>query len=159
MISFELEGGEDFERVQLVLEELAGRVEGGLGADYAGPAISAEIAKLGREWFDTEGQGTWPPLAPSTVRDRLRQGYGGAHPILQRTKRLYYSISDPRGRGSADAVVIMQPSNLEQGTLVPYARYHMGGPRMPRRVPIPHGEDVYQRLRDVYEDYVLETGR
>lgn len=30
------------------------------------------------------GAGAWAPLAPSTVAQRLREGFPGAHPILQR---------------------------------------------------------------------------
>jgi len=51
--------------------------------------------------FATEGglAGGWAPLAPSTVAGRIRAGFGGEHPILQRTgalKRSFYSHVDSR---------------------------------------------------------------
>jgi len=51
--------------------------------------------------FETEGSlaGGWAPLAPSTVAGRIREGYGGAHPILQKTgalRRSFYSKVDSK---------------------------------------------------------------
>ena len=53
------------------------------------------------ENFETEGRlvGGWKPLAPSTVAGRMREGYGGEHPILQKTGALrqsFYSRVDNR---------------------------------------------------------------
>ena len=44
--------------------------------------------------FLTEGSlaGGWRPLARSTVEGRLRGGFGGEHPILQRTGKLRKSF-------------------------------------------------------------------
>ena len=46
------------------------------------------------ENFETEGRlvGGWKPLAPSTVAGRMREGYGGEHPILQKTGALRKSF-------------------------------------------------------------------
>ena len=51
--------------------------------------------------FATEGglSGGWTPLAPSTVAGRIRAGYGGAHPILQRTgalRKSFYAYVDSK---------------------------------------------------------------
>lgn len=46
--------------------------------------------------------GGWPALKPATVLDRLRQGYGGASPILQRSGTLARSIESRSGRDFAE---------------------------------------------------------
>jgi phage gpG-like protein len=51
--------------------------------------------------FRTEGSlsGGWKSLAESTVKGRIREGYGGEHPILQRTgalRRSFYSRVDSK---------------------------------------------------------------
>lgn len=144
------------------IEGLAERVGGGLGADFAGPAISMEIAAIEREWFETQGGGTWPPLAPSTVRARARRwgyyrkqpaaGVGPTGPILTWSGRLAESLGDPRGRGAPDAFIRMAPTELEQGTLVPYAIYHQ---RTGLRQPVKELTNVDQaRLMAVFESFV-----
>lgn len=47
--------------------------------------------------------GGWPALKPATVRERQRQGYGGASPILQRTGALARSIESRYGPAFAEA--------------------------------------------------------
>ena len=128
------------------LGELADRVGGGLGADFAGPAVSMEIAAIEREWFASQGEGSWPPLAASTLVARAnRSGYyasapaagvGATGPILVWSGRLRESLGDPRGRGAPDAFIKMSPDELEQGTLVPYALYHQGPGARTRRDPV-----------------------
>ena len=51
--------------------------------------------------FRTEGSlsGGWQALALSTVKGRIREGFGGEHPILQRTgslKKSFFKKVDPR---------------------------------------------------------------
>lgn len=130
-VEVNLDTGEVIQRI----EGLEKRVGGGLGPDFAGPAISMEVAAIEREWFETEGKGSWPPLSPATLASRANRwgyyahapapGVGASGPVLQWTRRLANSLGDPRGRGAADAMIRMHPDVLEQGTLVPYARYHM----------------------------------
>ena len=74
--------------------------------------------------FVTEGglSGGWKPLAESTVAGRLRAGYGGEHPILQRTgalRKSFYSRVDSK------MAVISSKS--------PYFGFHQS--RLPRRYP------------------------
>ena len=145
------------------IEGLAERVGGGLGADFAGPAISFEIAAIEREWFEDEGMGRWPPLAPSTVRARgHRWGYyrrppaagvGATGPVLQWSGRLKESLGDPRGRGAPDAFIHMNSEELEQGTLVPYAAFHQRqGQRQPVK-PLDSADEA--RLAAVFSEFVL----
>jgi len=47
--------------------------------------------------FDVEaagGEEPWEPLAPRTVAERRALGFGPEHPILIRTRELYYSLVD-----------------------------------------------------------------
>lgn len=61
-----------------------------------------EAIRLGiAENFRTESAGghTWTPLAPATVRERVRRGYGGFHPMLVRSAALwqtYTNANNPR---------------------------------------------------------------
>jgi len=73
--------------------------------------------------FVTEGGlvGGWVPLSESTIRARIREGFGGAHPILQRTgalRKSFYSFVDSK------RAVITSKS--------PYFVYHQS--RQPRKV-------------------------
>lgn len=73
----------------------------------------------------------WAPLAPGTVRERVRLGYGGAHPILYRTGQLAQSTSQ---RGTPGNIFDVQPMRLTVGTATPYAQFHQQGTsRMPAR--------------------------
>lgn len=68
----------------------------------------------------------WPQLAASTVADRLRLGYGGTNPILQRTGALALSL-EPGGPGN---VFQTTPNSLTIGTSIWYAGFHQkGAPR------------------------------
>lgn len=48
------------------------------------------------ENFETESAGgiPWQPLSPATVVDRIRHGFPGSHPILQRTGGYRASFTD-----------------------------------------------------------------
>lgn len=78
--------------------------------------------------FRTEGglSGGWTPLAASTVAGRLREGFGGEHPILQRTgklRRSFYAYVDSR-----KTVITSKPG------VAPYYAFHQS--RLPRtRLP------------------------
>jgi len=47
--------------------------------------------------FESEGPAPmrWPELAARTIRERRDAGFPGEHPILQRTRNLMYSWTDP----------------------------------------------------------------
>lgn len=75
--------------------------------------------------FRSEGglTGGWVKLADSTVAGRIRAGYGGEHPILQRTGALRKSFIS---RVDSRKVVVTSEG-------VPYYKYHQS--RMPRMYP------------------------
>ena len=47
--------------------------------------------------FDTEANGTWPPLAESTVAKKESQGYGEPAKALYAEGNLYESATSPYG--------------------------------------------------------------
>lgn len=72
----------------------------------------------------------WPPLAPSTIREKARLGYGEMPP-LWRTGTLAASLAE---KGAAGNILQAGPSSLVVGTSINYARYHQDGTsRMPAR--------------------------
>jgi len=77
--------------------------------------------------FVTEGGlvGGWEELKPPTVKGRLRAGYGGKHPILQRTGSLRRSF---KAEVSARKAVITSHG-------VSYYKYHQS--RKPRTTKLP----------------------
>lgn len=84
----------DAKRIVRVLDGLA-RIPLRFGKgqiDKIGDAIRQGVAVQ----FETEGQaaGGWPALAASTVAQRRRLGFPGAHMILQRTRELKTSWTD-----------------------------------------------------------------
>lgn len=92
-------------------------------------SIRHEIARN----FDSESAGgqRWAQLAPATVADRIRQGFPGSHPILQRTGA--YRRSWAQGDDTE-----YTPTNtgweMYVGSSSPLARYHeLGTSRMPAR--------------------------
>jgi phage gpG-like protein len=98
--------------------------------------------------FTTEGGlvGGWTPLAESTIRDRIRQGYGGAHPILQRTgalRKSFYSLVDSK------RAVITSKS--------PYFGYHQSRQprkRIPRRAMLVLTERTRQNIVEQFHKFL-----
>ncbi len=50
-----------------------------------------------REWYDSDGEGEWPPLAASTVADKVSQGYADPERPLYADGNLYESATSPYG--------------------------------------------------------------
>lgn len=70
--------------------------------------------------YGTEGLG-WEPLAASTVRERIRKGYGGEHMILQRDGTLFESVAVEGAMGN---ITEIRPDGASFGTAIPYAAIH-----------------------------------
>lgn len=69
--------------------------------------------------------GGWAPLAPSTIRQRVRLGFG-PDPIMMRTGRLNESLAVP---GAAGNVFEVAPDHVTVGSDVEYAKYQHFGTR------------------------------
>lgn len=118
------------------------------------PYISQRIGDAVRFAIDTSFRtesnrfGPWWPLAPFTVEERLRQGFPGEHPILQRTRRLRSSYTNPSHpehyeefRDTVDGW------EGEWGSMTPYASVHVLGDYF-----IPDRSALH--LPDSMEDYI-----
>jgi len=98
--------------------------------------------------FETEGSlvGGWQPLARSTVRGREREGYGGEHPILQKTgalRKSFYSYVDEK------KAVVSSKS--------PYFVYHQSRlPRkkLPRRAMLVLTEYTRQNIVELFNRHI-----
>jgi phage gpG-like protein len=109
----------------------------------------------------TEGAlfgGGWAPLAPSTIADRVRKGYG-AGPILYRTGALANSLSGD----NSGAIKEVTPASVTVGTAVPYAGYHQTGTKkMPMRRIIglswARRSLIVRRLADYIRMLAAESG-
>ena len=98
--------------------------------------------------FVTEGGlvGGWKPLAPTTVAGRVREGYPGEHPILQKTgalRKSFYSFVDSK------RAVISSKS--------PYFVYHQSRqPRkwLPRRAILVLTEHTRQNIVEEFNKFL-----
>jgi len=102
----------------------------------------------------------WKPLSPYTVKDRLRKGYGGEHPIMWRTGLLLRSLSFQDAPGN---VFIVRPASLVVGSEIFYAGYHQTGtPKMPARPLVglsrKRQSGIVQRLNDYIQDQIRQAG-
>lgn len=80
--------------------------------------------------FTSEGRpGKWTQLAQSTVEQRRRLGYGGRHPILQRTKKLRRGFKKKATKRTLSII-----------NRIPWFKYHQQDKRkgkvMPRRIMV-----------------------
>lgn len=85
------------------------------------------IEEVEHERFVTEGFGEWPPLAPSTVREKTRLGF----PLtpLVRHGNLERSLT------KREEAMRLTPQSMSWGTDVEYAHYHQDGGSTPGRPP------------------------
>jgi phage gpG-like protein len=110
----------------------------GLWARFA-PIMSA----IERQWFDTAGFGTWPPLAESTVAEKERLGFP-SDPLV-RTGNLRDSLVDPSRAMRVGRNVMVW------GTDVDYAEHHQdpavaGRPPERQVIPDPMPPDLRRRF-------------
>jgi phage gpG-like protein len=86
------------------------------------------MGELERDWFDSRGRGSWPPLSEYTLREKEALGY----PLdpLVRTGNLRDSLVDPQRAMHAAR------DTAWYGTDVAYARWHQTGGFVPGRPPM-----------------------
>jgi len=104
-------------------------------------AVRREVGRSVRLGFSENfvrqraGDGSaWAPLAPATIRDRIRQGYGPG-PKLFRTGRLLRSYVEEFHSEHAQRFRILSSGyQMEYGSDTYYARFHESGTQsMPAR--------------------------
>jgi hypothetical protein len=112
---------------------------------------------FGQEGGFFGGFSTWPALRPATVKDRLRRGYGGAHPILFRTGELRWSTVM---RGASNNVFQVGMNSLVVGTADPRAIFHQRGTRrMAARPIVGIGWKQTTQIVRILGDYVRAMAR
>lgn len=124
--------------------------------------VGQDLLDSFRDNFTSEGGGfggwsSWAPLADSTVAERARLGYGGEHPILQRTGQLMESLTT---EGAPGNVFEVGPNSLTVGTEVYYAPFHQFGTRkMPSRPVVGLSWDMQSQIVDRLNTYVQSVAR
>lgn len=109
--------------------------------------------------FWTEGRHIatrWNALAPSTVKQRRKLGYGGMHPILVRTGTLKKSFIGPGGGIHLEMVGDTHAVIGSQYFLAEIHQYGTG--KIPARPIIdekrPVTEEEERRIRQIFDDFV-----
>jgi phage gpG-like protein len=117
----------------------------------AWPAVTRRVAEAFERNFAQEGPG-WPQLAPSTVRQRVREGHPGAHPILTRTGQYRRALTgEIRANERPEDLQIMAP-------VVPGHFHQHGTSRMPAR-PMRFNEAERQDVVKIIQRHLLEGWR
>ncbi len=93
----------------------------------------------------------WAGLAPSTVKERFRQGYGPNAPLV-RTGKLADSIGQ---------TINLTPDSVQVGVDtadVPYANYLQGGTaRMPARVLVAVTDDMIDEMTQTLREFLANA--
>uniref|UniRef100_A0A6M3J2S8 Putative tail protein n=1 Tax=viral metagenome TaxID=1070528 RepID=A0A6M3J2S8_9ZZZZ len=117
--------------------------------------IRDDFAARNQDWLDSEGKGSFAPLSPAYAA--WKEVHFPGMKILQRTRRLYNSLTDVN-----DADFIYAPEKLRVilGTKVRYGRYHqVGTRRMPRRPILKLGKDAAVQWARMIHQYLFESGQ
>lgn len=88
-------------------------------------AITTSIHRFFRKQFSTQGQeggDPWDPLSLAT--ERIKSNIGRSHGVLQRSRRLWASLTKRNGPESINKVTA---HSVEVGTIVPWAMFHQKG--------------------------------
>lgn len=102
--------------------------------------------------FGQQGRlyGTWAPLAASTRRDRVYNGYSAARPILVRTGKLMKGF----------VMRNLTSKSVAIANLVDYAIYHQDGTtRMPARKIIGITRNMKGAIARVFAKYITDSIR
>lgn len=110
--------------------------------------------------FATESAGgvPWQSLAPSTIKERILLGYGGAHPILQRTGAYRASFVN---EFDGDHVSTIEQSDgkttIGEGSDNPLVKFHeQGGARIPQRQVLALSGNAQEHVNRELTDMVNE---
>lgn len=123
------------------------------GSDMRPAMYKAGLYLLGvnKRNFDAEGRPSWQPLAKSTIKDRIRKGYGPG-PILQRTKALYRSLTE---EGAAYQIFRYLPKSLQIASSLFYFLIHQkGGTRIPKREMLGYQKQDTSQISRIINDYI-----
>lgn len=119
--------------------------------------LAFQATATGRMRAGFGGRGGWAQLAESTVRERERLGYGGAHPILFREGNLATALAE---RGAEGNIFELSPTGISAGTDLYYAGFHQDGTRkMPARPIVGLTRDRQSNVLRTINEFVIEQVR
>lgn len=123
-----------------------------------------------REWFDTEGNGTWAPLAPSTLE--WKEAHGFPPDPMIRTGALFDSLTSPVAAGfeqGRSTLGTFTEKTFSWGTDVtnrrgqPYPVYHQDGPEHNPALPVRNVIEVTPaleaRVHEAMDDFIRDAAR
>lgn len=114
--------------------------------------VSIALCEAEKEWFESEGDGTWKPLNPEYASRKAVLFPGKT--ILRATDTLYDSLTEPGQAGHLNS-----PEQFVFGSDDEVADYHYKGtPRMPKRNPIIPISRQREIVRGLLEEHVRYHG-
>lgn len=137
-------GSAGFDRIFTGLTATLDELPAALSA--AVPAIRAAFA---RNFADERERTAWAALAPRTVAERTRLGFGGTGPILTRTGALrrHVMAAPPRVTRAGRTVELrVRPGRTVARTGAPYDALAQGTSRMPARPMVVVRQDDANRI-------------
>lgn len=123
-------------------------------------SISDAIRRSFQDNFTRQqsGNGSWASLAPSTVLDRQKKGFGGSGPILVRTGGLRASWVSEGSNHYSSVRSSGGYTIFEEGSSSAIARFNeLGTARMPARPVSLLSDSQEQRISDVIEFMILQV--
>jgi phage gpG-like protein len=148
-LRFEFEAHGD----KLVSRELLDMGDRALDARPAFRLIADDFREFEAERFDSRGEGTWAPLAASTVREKAQRGLDPR--VLHATSALRISLTKKLAKGSYSRVF---PNFMLFGSTVPYAHFLQTGTRaMPARKPLGFTEAQKVTVLKRLQRHVVES--
>lgn len=135
--------GVSIEGEQVVDRVLQGIEDRARDLTPAWPFVVAEFQAIMARAFATEGAstdaGAWKPLAKRTQKEREKQGFPPAHPILQRTGRLRAALTEGTGafvRTRPQSMQYLLASEPDSVASFPYHQSRRPRAHLPRRAPV-----------------------
>lgn len=117
------------------------------GAFYQGGGFVRVGGAFSNRSRATTRSSSWAPLASSTRKDRVRQGYPAARPILERTRKLRRGFKE--GKASKSQVSITNN--------VSYAAHHQyGTDRIPQRRIMGFTRKSIEAIRLTFSKHITE---
>lgn len=118
--------------------------------------VAPAVNRMLLRWWSSNGGGTWAPLKPSTVREKIRKGTfdkGTLHDTDHLFKVLFRErVTDSRLQSTPNGV------RLNLGTDVPYAKFlQLGTSRMVARqvIPYPLPRSFQTEVKAIVRAYLL----
>jgi len=93
----------------------------------------------------------WPPLAPTTLENKARDGYPAQ--ILVRTGALHDSLTRPR---DSHAIREVREGELKFGSRLPYAHFAAGTKTQPKRPLFQLRRSDERQLASILTEYIAK---